>query len=273
LLCLPQANTPTLIRRPPKEIFLFVDAYLLLNHARVWKSGASSLIVWYPERVIGRLIVWFEPAVKTSKRHRPSIGRSTPKAGSWRESRARQVHPLLDDVIPTCPFFSPSPATSAGRCAPSPALAGEHDDDAGGEGHSDDDFSAEGGDGGASRASVGAPATALPPASEPSFRVASEPQPPPSPGAPLQVASVAPSPAANRAAASATLDALALVEEGLLSRSVGVVALGPGIGRYDDADSCFDHGWAVTLTTAYQPLSGQRRLLCRRVIAVGLGIR
>ena len=102
--------------------------------------------------------------------------------------------------------------------------------------------------------------------------MASLPQPPPSSGAPLQVVSVAPNRAANRAAASATPVALASAEGGLLSRSVGVVALGPGIGRYDDANSCFDHGWVVTLRTADQPLSGRRRLLCRRVIAVGLGV-
>ena len=46
--------------------------------------------------------------------------------------------------------------------------------------------------------------------------------PPPSPGAPLQVVSVAPSPAANPAAATAPPDALGSAEEGLLSRSASL---------------------------------------------------
>ena len=52
---------------------------------------------------------------------------------------------------------------------------------------------------------------------------------------------------------------------------VGVVALGPGMGRYDGAHGGFDPGGGVTPTAADEPLSDRRRLLCRRVIAVGLG--
>ena len=63
-----------------------------------------------------------------------------------------------------------------------------------------------------------ATAAPLPSAVQPSEALHAAP-PPPSPGAPLQVVSVVPSPVANRAAATATPDALASAEEGLLFRS------------------------------------------------------
>ena len=68
-----------------------------------------------------------------------------------------------------------------------------------------------------------AAAAPLPSAVQPSE---AQPAAPPlrSPGAPLQVVSVAPSPAAIPAAATATPDALASAEEGLLSRTA---SLGP----------------------------------------------
>ena len=73
----------------------------------------------------------------------------------------------------------------------------------------------------------GESAAAAPPpsAAQPSVALPAAP-PPPSP-APLQVVSVAPSPAANRDAASATPDALALAEGGLPSRSASLAAATP----------------------------------------------
>ena len=62
-----------------------------------------------------------------------------------------------------------------------------------------------------------AAAAPLPSAVQPSEAQPAAP-PPRSPGAPLQVVFVAPSPTANRAAATATPDALASAEEALLSR-------------------------------------------------------
>ena len=73
--------------------------------------------------------------------------------------------------------------------------------------------------------SDGDSAASAPPsfAAQPSEAQPAAPPPRP-PGAPLQVVSAAPSPVANRAAASAIPDALASAEEGLLSRSA---SLGP----------------------------------------------
>ena len=53
---------------------------------------------------------------------------------------------------------------------------------------------------------------------------------------------------------------------------VGVVALGQGMSRYDDAHGGFDPGGGVIPTAADEPLSDRCRLLCRRVFAVGLGV-
>ena len=76
-----------------------------------------------------------------------------------------------------------------------------------------------------SSSSVGEAAAAAPPpaAAQPSEAQPAAPPPRP-PGAPLQVVFAAPSPVANRAAASAIPVALASAEEGLLSRSA---SLGP----------------------------------------------